>query len=344
MESKITTGNINIGIVNDEGNFKLCELIAQDIAPGVLANYVKIDGKLCSAKVKKLPPGQLYTDDVLTFEKPNSNLVIACLESFNILHIDDHDLLLQLIPHIPNNIHTIVFGKNIQKFVKFELSNNIKNIISCTDYIYCNKFNVSKCYLVSDDFTAVNNFIKTNLKTNELILYYIGKYSNKYVINIPIGTNKFVLDSREYVYTPTNEKISLNIVYDIPDSLNYLISHSNIKNINRIPRNCIVKGEIPNSLFEHIDLRQHLDFFIAYTDLNPILINNTYYLIGSDYHQNILIGPCYHQNILLDNSNTRFIKIEFTEDNANISSSNHYPNLRSLLADRYTILSSESNV
>lgn len=34
MESKITTGNINIGIINDEENFKLlCELVAQDIVP-----------------------------------------------------------------------------------------------------------------------------------------------------------------------------------------------------------------------------------------------------------------------------------------------------------------------
>lgn len=334
MESKIATGNINIGIVNDEGNFKLCELIVQDIVPGVLANYVKIDGKLCSAKVKKLPPGQLFTDDILTFEKPDSPLVIACLESFDILHIDDRDLLLQLINKIPDNIHTIIFGKNIKKFVKFELSNNIKNIISCTDYIYCNKFNVSKCYLVSDDFTAVNNFIKTNLKTNELVFSYRGKYLDECVLNIPIGTNKFILDSGEYVNISTNEKKSLDIVYDIPDSLNYLISHCNIKNINRIPRNCIVNGEIPNNLFEHIDLRQHLDFFIAYTDLNPILINNTYYLFGS----------CYHQDILLHKPDARFIKIEFNNDNACISSSNHYPNLRSLLADRYTILCSVSNV
>lgn len=326
MESTITTGHINIGLINSKGNFKLCELVVQNFfVPANLVNYIEINGKICYAQLKKMELGQL-TEDTLTFEKPNSNIVIACLKSFNVLYIDDHDLLSQLINIIPDNIHTIIFGENIKVSVKFELSNNIRHIISYTNKIYRNKFNVSECYLVSDDYSGTTNFIKTNLTTNKLVFYYKGNYVDKCVLGIPNGTNKFIFDS-------IFDKERLRMDYNIPDSLEYLITHSDIKNINRIPRNCVVNGQIPDNVFGKIDLGKHLDLFIAYTSMYPILINRTYYLYG----------PYCIDSYDRPSPNYRFIKIRFIRYGAEITSDEKYSVLRSYCADQSTISSTQEN-
>ena len=74
---------------------------------------------------------------------------------------------------------------------------------------------------------------------------------------------------------------------------------------------------------------EHLDLFIAYTDLYPILIDRTYYLMSSRDVSSYSIRS----------GGFRFIKIEFALNSSGITSAETYADLRDRTEDRSTLYS-----